>query len=140
MTEESEVKQAGAVATGKSLDMLEKTLYQFLKSAEASAVYGEPVREGDVLLLPTAEVVAVLGFGVGEGGGSGPEGTGGGSGEGGGGGGKTYARPVSVVVVSPQGVEVKHILDVTKVALAALTTWGFIVGMALRMLRRPSGH
>jgi len=121
---------------GKSMDLIDETLDTFLKTANVSAVFGMPVEHGDTLIIPTAEVVVGLGFGAGEGGGSGPEGTGNGSGSGGGGGGRTFSRPVSVIVAGPDGVEVKHVLDVTKIALAALTAWGFMATMGMRMMRR----
>jgi hypothetical protein len=44
---------------------------------------------------------------------------------------------VAVIVASPSGVQVQPVIDVTKVALAALTAAGFMVGMMLRMLRPP---
>jgi uncharacterized spore protein YtfJ len=137
MTEEEKKQTVQAeYIPGKSMELIEETMDAFLKTASVSAVFGMPIEHGDTLIIPTAEVVAGLGFGAGEGGGAGPEGQGGGSGSGGGGGGKTFSRPVSVIVASPDGVEVKHVLDVTKIALAALTTWGFMGAMAMRMMRR----
>lgn len=41
------------------------------------------------------------------------------------------------MVIGPNGVEVKPVLDVTKIALAALTAWGFMAAMVVRMMRRP---
>ncbi|HMN62611.1 MAG TPA: hypothetical protein PJ988_19760, partial [Anaerolinea sp.] len=102
---------------GQSLQLIDDTMDKLLKTADVTAVYGLPVEHGDILIIPAAEVVAVAGFGSGEGAGAGPEGTGSGSGSGGGGGGKTFSRPVSVIVAGPEGVEVKHVLDVTKIAL-----------------------
>jgi len=49
-----------------------------------------------------------------------------GGGGGGGGGGKTLARSVAVIVSSPEGVEIRPVIDVTKIALAALTAAGFV--------------
>lgn len=124
---------------GQSLQLIDDTMDKLLKTADVTAVYGLPVEHGDILIIPAAEVVAVAGFGSGEGAGAGPEGTGSGSGSGGGGGGKTFSRPVSVIVAGPEGVEVKHVLDVTKIALAALTAWGFMGAMAMRMMSRKRG-
>jgi uncharacterized spore protein YtfJ len=120
---------------GKALDLVQNTLENFYMTADVQAVYAEPIEHGDTLVIPTAEVMGLLGFGVGEGGGSGPEGQGQGMGGGGGGGGRTFSRPVAVIVVSPNGVEVKPVFDVTKIILAALTTWGFMVGVIARMSR-----
>ena len=124
------------VQYSKSLDMVEETMAKFLQTADVGAAYGMPVQVGDTTIIPTAEVVSVMGIGVGEGGGNGPENMGG-AGAGGGGGGKSFSRPVAVIVAGPHGVEVKTVLDVTKIALAALTAWGFMGAMAMRMSRRP---
>jgi hypothetical protein len=39
------------------------------------------------------------------------------------------------VVASPEGVHVEPIIDVSKIALAALTAFGFMFGMLARMNR-----
>jgi hypothetical protein len=83
-------------------------------------VYGEPVQQGDTTVIPTAEVLGTLGFGVGEGAGDGGKG---GYGAGGGGGGRSFSRPVAVIVIGPGGVEVKPVMDLTKIALAGITAW-----------------
>jgi uncharacterized spore protein YtfJ len=85
-------------------------------------------------------VLCGLGCGVGSGiGTSGDENTdkpSQGKGSGGGGGGRILSRPVAVVVASAEGVRVEPVLDVTKIALAALTAMGFMVGMMFRMSSR----
>jgi uncharacterized spore protein YtfJ len=100
-----------------------------IAAGDVSKVYGAPIRQGESLLIPAAEVLTIGGFGMGSGGGE-QSGPGGrprrGAGGGGGGGGRTLARGVAVIVASPQGVEVKPIVDVTKIALAALTALGFV--------------
>jgi uncharacterized spore protein YtfJ len=105
--------------------MMEK----LLEAAAVSKVYGEPIRHGDTLLLPAAEVLTVAGFGLGSGSGVAvqrrQEKSRGGGG-GGGGGGRILARSVAVIVASPEGVRVKPVLDFTKIALAALTAAGFV--------------
>jgi len=58
-----------------------------------------------------------------------------GGGSGGGGGGGSTGRPVAAIVVGPDGVKVRPIVDVTKVALAGITAWGSIAFMALRLSR-----
>lgn len=59
------------------------------------------------------------GFGIGGGEGGEPGGSTG-FGAGGGGGGASQGRPVAVVRVSPDGVEVKPVIDFTKVGITAL--------------------
>lgn len=126
----------------QAVSAVENTIDTFLDAATVDAVYGEPIQNGDTLIIPAAEVLSVLGFGVGIGSGYGSggqdesEGQGGGSGGGGGGGGRVLARPVAVVIASPEGVRVEPVLDVTKVALAALTAFGFMVAMS-RSFRNP---
>jgi uncharacterized spore protein YtfJ len=139
--------QAELANPDRVLDVMEDTMEKFLSAASVEAVYGKPVKNGDTLIIPSAEVLSGMGFGVGFGSGSGGEshdeddgdasGTpAGGSGGGGGGGGRVLSRPVAVIIASPEGVRIEPVVDVTKVALAALTAGGFMVGMLLRMLGR----
>jgi uncharacterized spore protein YtfJ len=114
---------------------------RLLEIASVESVWGKPVRAGDRLLIPTAEVVAAGGFGAGSGAGSesargGPVRRGGGGG--GGGGGKSFSRIVAVVEVSGDGVAVRPVFDATKVILAALTAAAFVGATWLRM-SRPKG-
>jgi hypothetical protein len=44
-------------------------------------------------------------------------------------------RPVAVIAIGPDGVTVKPVVDVTKVALAGLTAWATMLGL-LRARRR----
>jgi len=125
----------------KSMDLVSDTMNKFLAAANVNAVYGEPIQSGDSLIIPTAEVLSGLGFGMGVGVGNnaakdeeGKPAQSSGGGGGGGGGGRVLSRPVAVIIASPQGVRVEPVVDVTKVALAALTAGGFILGMLLRML------
>lgn len=129
-----------------------------LESASVETVYGKAVKQGDTIIIPTAEVLAGFGFGYASGSGSGSyqdedeeEGepaeaavgeektptTGNGAAGGGGGGGSTQARPVAVVVASPEGVRVEPVVDWTKIGLAALTTFGFMIGAIARMTKGP---
>ena len=113
---------------------------RLIDAADVSKVYAAPIAHGDRLLIPAAEVLAAAGFGMGSG--AGDMGARGGlarrgGGGGGGGGGKTLARSVAVIVSSPEGVEVRPVIDVTKIALAALTAAGF-VWAALRQMSKAS--
>ena len=45
-------------------------------------------------------------------------------------------RPVAAIVITPDGVEVKPLLDVTKVTLAALTAVGAMGLLALKILKK----
>jgi uncharacterized spore protein YtfJ len=118
-----------------AVDTLQTTMDKFLSAANVEAVYGQPVREGETIVIPTAEVLSVAGFGLGAG--SGSQGPGGqentGTGSGGGGGGRVLSRPVAAIIISPEGVKVEPVVDVTKIALAAFTTAGFMLAMFARM-------
>lgn len=135
------------------IEVIENTFSEFLDAACVDAVYGPAIKEGETLIIPTAEVLAVMGFGVGSGYGKGKlpvsemenlesqenEAESEGGGGGGGGGGRVLSRPVAVVIVSSEGVRVEPVVDVTKIGLAALTAAGFVLGMMLRMLNPRKG-
>ena len=124
-----------------ALNTVQSTLDKFLTAANVEAVYASPVSQGENVVISAAEILSVAGFGVGMGGGQGSsqaENTGGGSGGGGGGGGggRVLARPVAAIIMSPRGVRVEPIVDVTKIALAFFTTVGFMASMFSRMNKR----
>ena len=107
------------------------------------AVYGQPVSVGEHTIITTSEYMAGMGVGYGSGGGTAPgaskegeeSGDSTGFGGGGGGGGTTLARPVATIIVSPSGVRVEPIVDVTKIAIAMFTALG-AMAMALRKMKR----
>ena len=132
--EEKPVEDKGDFAN-VTVDNLQATMDKFLDSANVNAVFARPVRQGETTIINCSEVVAVLGFGVGEGGGGDKDSTGHGSG--GGGGGRIFSRPVAAIIASPDGVIIQPIMDPTKIAIAALTTLGFMFAMMGRMRRRP---
>ncbi len=111
-------------------------LERLIAAADVAKVYGEPIRHGDRLLLPAAEVLAVAGFGEGSGSGVDTRTRRRGGGGGRGGGGRTLARTVAVIVSEPDSVRVEPVFDYTKIALAALTAAGF-VWASWRGLRKP---
>jgi uncharacterized spore protein YtfJ len=118
-----------------ALDLIQNTMDEFLATADVHAVYGEPIEHGSTMIIPAAEVLCGMGFGVGSGSGEdGSPASSSGSGSGGGGGGRVFARPVAVVISDSDGVRVETVVDATKIALAALTAAGFMVGTLLRML------
>ena len=108
------------------------------------AVFSKPVKVGQTQVITASEVSVGLGFGFGSG--SGPriysnlrdeenvstdEETG--MGYGGGGGGGAGARPVAVITITEDLVEVKPILDATKIALAFFTMLGSIFLLGAQM-------
>jgi uncharacterized spore protein YtfJ len=125
-------------APGSSYKTADSTLRKFMGTAGVDSVYADPIQHGEVMIIPTAEVVAVVGFGYGHGFGGG-ESTEEGSedlsgGEAGVGGGKTFSRPVAVVIADSNGVRVEPVRDTTKVVMAAVTAGGFMAAMLLRMI------
>ena len=134
-TPNSESKTAPQPDVNHPLNTMQTTMDKFLSAANVEAVYGSPIREGGNIVIPAAEVLSFAGFGYGAG--SGPQDTveseNMGSGEGGGGGGRVLSRPVAAIVISPTGVRVEPIVDVTKIALAIFTTLGFMTAMLTQM-------
>jgi uncharacterized spore protein YtfJ len=110
-------------------------LEKFMEAARVEAVIGTPIQHSDSLVVPTAEVFNVMGFGMGAGQAKDEDEANAGRGGGGGGGGHALARPVAVIVMTPTGMRVEPVVDVTKIALAAFTAAGFIGAMLWRMSR-----
>jgi len=137
MAEETTVNptDAGMAAPAQGIEVVQATLNKFLDTApDVNTVYGQPIQNGETTIIPTAEVLVVMGFGAGYGGGS-EQGKAAGGGGGGGGGGRAFSRPVAVVIASPEGVRVEPVVDPTKIALAAITAVGFMFATLLRMTR-----
>lgn len=142
--------QVISVDPENGMSTMENTLNNFIATADVDAIYGKPIKSGDMLIIPTAEVLCGMGFGFGTGGFEGEKSqeekadapgeenappSGKGYGSGGGGGGYTFSRPVALVIATPNGVQVEPILDRTKILLAALTTAGFMFGMISGMMK-----
>ena len=106
------------------VDPTEQALSKLVLTANADAVFGEPVVNGDTTVIPCSEVV--IGVGMGSGGGPLDE-NGNQTGSGSGGGGGARSRPVAAIIITQDGVRVEPILDLTKIVLASLTTGAFIL-------------
>lgn len=136
---------------GRSLEQGMGVMDKIFAAAQPGAVYGEPVTSGNYTVITASEVTAAGGFGSGAGFGPGaastaqkpaegaasegqPQEAGGG---GMGGGGTSFARPVAVVTIGPDGVRVKPVVDVTKLGLALLTAWG-AMWLTLARMRKVS--
>jgi len=132
---EQEVKATPSTPPAALVKAMQGPLEKFMETARVEAVVGTPIQHGDSLAIPTAEVLNAMGFGMGAGRAKDEDMANAGGGSGGGGGGRVLARPVAVIVMSPTGVRVEPVVDVTKLALAALTAGGFIGAMLWRMSR-----
>lgn len=109
------------------------TIAKLFDVYQPGAVFSEPTTVGDNTVITASEVSIGMGVGFGRGAGGPEEANGEGSGVGGGGG--AMGRPVAAIIVSPTGVRVEPIVDVTKIALAFFTTIGAMF-MAWRAMRR----
>ena len=103
------------------------------------AVFGEPRHEGNVTIVPVAEVNAMFGFGYGSGEGPAPAKEGEESvmatGGGGGGGGRGSAKPRGVLKITPDSVSYEPIVDPLRISLAgiAMVAWAvFWITLTIR--------
>jgi uncharacterized spore protein YtfJ len=136
-TTQGNQEEVEKVDYNRPMDIFQDNMDTLLEVADVSSAYGDPVQSGDNLIIPAAEVLAGVGFGLGAGfGRNNKENESQGGGSGGGGGGRVFSRPVAVVIASPEGVRVEPVVDVTKIALAALTAGGFMLATLARMSRR----
>ena len=137
----------------KSQEESMKVVDKIFAAAQPGAVYGVPVVSGSYTVITASEVAAGGGFGFGRGLGGAPatpssqmpgeqasqaqhhESVGGGGGGGGGGG--SSGRPVAIIVIGPDGVRIRPVVDATKLALAGITAWGAMAVM-LRKMRKAS--
>jgi uncharacterized spore protein YtfJ len=118
-----------------SLIVAGETLEKFLAVADVDMAFGQSIRKADTTIIPTAEVFSIMGFGVGGGTSTRENGEKVNGGGGGGGGGESFSRPVAIIVAGPDGVEVKPVIDTTKILLAAFTMFGFMFSTLVRMRR-----
>jgi len=125
---------------------LDQVMRRLLDVARVDTVFGQPVERGNTIIIPCSEMSVGLGLGGGGGFNATSEQSNqpGGGGSGGGGGGGANARPVAVIVMSQEGVRIEPIIDLTKIALASLTTGAFVLfwlsrlGRATRDKKRSS--
>jgi uncharacterized spore protein YtfJ len=125
--------------------LMERTITRLTEVAGPNAVFGAPVAKGDTTVIPCCRVSVGLGFGGG--GGAGPARAQDGqvetqadqaqtaAGEGIGGGGGSQGRPVAAIILTPERVQIRPIVDVTRVAFAGMATavaLAFLLGRVLR--------
>jgi uncharacterized spore protein YtfJ len=117
-------------------DMLGR-LTRIDEKATVKTVFGEPIRQNGRVIIPVARVA--YGFGFGGGRNAEKESQEEESSEGAGGGGGVSVRPVAILEITDKETRVKPIVDVTRVALAAmlLTAWNvFWIAFTIRRLAR----
>jgi uncharacterized spore protein YtfJ len=114
---------------------------QMLERLSVDTVFGEPTTEGDVTIIPVAEVG--IGFGYGFGWGQGPgetaetgeEAAGTSEGGGGGGGAGGRARPVGYIRIAPDSLTFHPINDETRIALAGIAMGAWAVFWISKTIR-----
>jgi uncharacterized spore protein YtfJ len=126
-------KLAQATKTPETLRAsIEQVMSQLVTNTSVNTVFGAPVEREGAVVIPCAEITVGMGMGTG----SGPvDAQGNSTGSGGGGGGGTRGRPIAAVVITNEGVRVEPIMDITKVALAGLSTAAFILLWFGRLIR-----
>lgn len=103
------------------------------RAAQPNAVFGQPFERGDTTIIPCCEIALGMGAGGGTGTAQTAEKQEKSVGEGMGAGGGVRGRPVAAIVLARGTVRVEPIVDATRVAMAALTTAGFIGFWLLRL-------
>ena len=115
---------------------------RLLEVTEPGVVFSKPTKSGEYTLITASEIMVGLGsgygYGISEPGERSETETAkpmppAGSGGGGGGGGMSSGRPVAVVSIGPEGVQVHPVLDRTKLGIAMLSAVGSMMFAIGRM-------
>jgi uncharacterized spore protein YtfJ len=126
------IEGQGQSRLGAAEQSVEKVMSRLFDTARVDAVFGQPVERGNATVIACSEVS--VGFGFGSGGGPVDE-KGNQVGGGAGAGGSARGRPIAAIVITQDGVRVEPIMDLTKVALAGMTTGAFMLVWLLRLVR-----
>lgn len=118
------------VAPRDVADRTGQMLIEVFGDASPATVFSAPHTHGDDLVITAAAWERAGGFGFGAGAGGDEDGAG--SGGGGGGGGTSQGRPVAVIRIGPDGLEVRPVIDFTRIGvtvlLSALGLWRIMRG------------
>jgi len=120
------------------IDKMMEAISSLKETATVEKVYGPAQTIGERTIIPVAEVMYkfCMGFGKGKPRRAEPAAAEGEEGEGAGGGGGVRARPVAVLEVTPTGMQVVPIVDVTRMALAGILMGTAAVCMTGRYLMK----
>jgi len=123
-----------------SLDRMFTAVEGFKDAAHWRAAFGEPQVVGDKTLIPVAKVGYGYGLGFGQGTGA-PEEEGkqAPGGEGGGGGGTAAAKPLGMIVVTPEEVYFEETADESRIALAGILVGALLIWQFAKTLRAIFG-
>jgi uncharacterized spore protein YtfJ len=134
IVEESAVGQRKAEDRGRMIGFVsgaEQVSRALERASSGEGAVGPATTVGDRTVIPLVETFASGGFGGGAG--AGIEGDGGG---GGGGGGVGRSRTVAIAIVGPDGVKIRPVVDVTGLALPAVSALAALVFGGARRRRR----
>jgi uncharacterized spore protein YtfJ len=120
--------------SGYSAQTAHQAIDSVARAARPETVFGHPTEREGVTVIPCAEILMGMGMGGGSGSGPATETAEKAGGEGIGAGGGTQGRPVAAIVITQGNVRIEPIVDATKVALAALTTAGFMTFWIARLV------
>ncbi len=118
---------------------------ELIRRMNAKAVFGEPIQQGNVTLIPVASVT--YGFGSGQGWGRGPRGKEGaetaveepqGEGAGVGGGGGGLARPLGYIKIDENGAKWEPTMNMTLVSLGGILMVAWNVFWVMNMITLTS--
>lgn len=118
------------ISTSALRRVIDGVLGRVLSGIDVRRVFGEPVTQGGVTVIPVAEVR--YGFGFGGGGGEDEDGETGGAG----GGGAVSARPIGFVELRDGAARFEPIVDVTRIATVGTVVGGLAIAVVLRRLLR----
>jgi uncharacterized spore protein YtfJ len=115
---------------------------EMLKSLNVNSVFGAPIKEGEVTIIPVARVSYMFGAGAGYGRGPGEsegkgeeEAAGSGEGAGSGGGGAGMARPVGYIRIGADGAAFEPTVDATRISLCGIGLWMWLVFWITKTVR-----
>jgi hypothetical protein len=135
MVEEATVEERATAEAGRVVGIVsgvEQVSRALERAGSGEGAVGPTTVVGDHTVIPLIETFASGGFGGGTGGGT--EGDGGG---GGGGGGVGRSRTVAVAIAGPDGVKIRPVIDVTGLALPAVSAVAaLLLGRGRRRRRR----
>jgi uncharacterized spore protein YtfJ len=138
IVEEGVVEQRAKAEAGQISGIMrgiEQLTRALERAASGEGVVGPPTTVGDHTVIPLIETFASGGFGAGSGGAAEGEGDNAGGG-GGGGGGVGRSRTVAIADVGPDGVKIRPVVDVTGLALPAISALAaLLLGRRRRRVR-----
>ncbi len=126
-------EQPASHAVESSLNQFFGTFERAQSAASIGNIYGQPIAHGEALVVPAASVSQLFGVGLGVGVDAGPDGRQE-EGVGGGGAGHVTARPVALVEITQDGVDVHAVIDENRALVASLAFAAWAVFWTARTL------